>query len=115
MVEGLGVKAHGLGPGQLVKLPGGHTHPGTQGPEALGGDAAHPAKAQYQHPGAVDGDGQVLHGQLHRPLRRGYGVGHRQLLPGEVVVDGQAPGLSQGASVRVYSSAAEELPGGETV
>ena len=82
---------HGLGPSQLFVLPGGHAHPCPQSLEALGGEPAHPAEAGHQHPGAVDGDGQVLHRQLNGPLRRGHGVGHGQLLPGEVVPEDQPP------------------------
>ncbi len=111
----LPAEPHGLGPGQLLILSGGHAHPCPQSLETLGGKPPHPAIADDQHPGAVDGDGQMLHGQLDGPLRRGHGVGHRQLLPGEVVVDGEASLPGQLLGLPVHPPAAEELPGGELV
>ena len=111
----LPAEAHGLGPGQLFILPGGHAHPGAQGLETLGGEPPHPAEADYQYLGTVDGDGQMLHCQLDGPLCRGDGVGHGQLLPGEVVVDGETPLPGQLLCLRVHPPAAEELPGGELV
>ena len=57
----------------------------------------------------------MLHGQLNGPLRRGDGVGHRQLLPGKVVVNGEAALPGQLLRLPVHPSAAEELPGGELV
>ena len=109
LAQRLRPKAHGLGPGELVIFPGGHSDPGPQGMEAVGGELAHPSEAQHQGPAAVDGDGQVLHGQLDGPLRRGHGVGHRQFLPGKVVPDGQVPLLCQGVDLFAHPAAQNHL------
>ena len=85
-VHPLAAQAHALGGGPLLVPPGGHPHVGTQGPQAGGQGLAQPPEADDQDPGVVEGDGQLLQGDLNGPLSGGNCVGHCQLLPRKVVV-----------------------------
>ena len=46
----------GRRPGQILIAAGRHGHPGPQGPHSMGGEFPHPAEAQHQDPGAVEGE-----------------------------------------------------------
>ena len=37
-------------------------------------DLSQPARSDDEHPGAVEGDGQLLHGDLNGPFGGGWGV-----------------------------------------
>ena len=59
----------------------------------------------------MEGDGQLLQGDLDGPLGGGHGVGHRQLLPGKVVLQDQAPLRRQGIEGRAYHPGTHQLAG----
>lgn len=96
---------------QLLISPAASADPGSQGGEAPGRGLPNPAEAGDEHPSPVDGDRHLLHSQLDRPLRRGDCVGHRQLLPGEVVPKDQPPASAIAGGDRVYPAAAQDLGG----
>ena len=61
--------------------------------EAAAQELSDAAEAQHQAVQPQKRPVQPLHGGLDGPLRRGGGIGHRQLLPEKVVLHRQAQGL----------------------
>ena len=69
----------------------------------------------YEHPGAVEGDGKLFHGDLDRPLGRGHRVGYGKLFPGKIVVQGQSPGIGQRGHRRRDQPGADDLARAQAV
>ena len=88
---------------------------GTQGPQAGGQGLAQPPEADDQDPGVVEGDGQLLQGDLERAFGGGHRIQHRQLLPGEVVPERQPTGLRQLLQPAVHHPGAHQLAGTQAV
>ena len=80
-------------PGQVLRPSSRSRDPGPQAVEAAAQELPDTPKAQHQALLAQKRPVQPLHGGLDGSLRRGGGVGYRQLLPEEVVLHRQAQGL----------------------
>ena len=98
-------------PGQLLVFPRSNADLSAQSGKSLGSQLSHPSTAGDQHLGLVDGDGKLLHGQLDSALGGGNAVGDDQFLPGEIIVDRQAPFLEQGSDGGGDTPGADLLPG----
>lgn len=66
--------APGLDPGQVAPLPGGNGDLYPQALKLLGKDLAQSTGPQDEGPCPVEGDGQLLHGDLNGALAGGWGV-----------------------------------------
>ncbi len=64
---------------------------GTQGPKAGGQGLAQPPEADDQDPGVVEGDGQLLQGDLERAFGGGWSVSGRVTRKRETTVCGCLP------------------------
>lgn len=66
-----------LCPGQVGIPAGRHADPGLQARQPVGQHPAQTAVADHQNPGAVEGNGQLLHSQLDGPLCGGHRLSER--------------------------------------